>query len=96
MNGPYPFLKLSILCLVAVAFPRPLLAQHGVIREYAALAPKPDAVPLPALFDTPLTDTSITIGPDKAYYLTGSAVDAGGARLSLGQSFAMAIHRHAA
>lgn len=48
--------------------------QHGVIREYAALAPKPDAVPLAPLFDTPLTDTSITVGPDKAYYLTGSAV----------------------
>jgi beta-xylosidase len=48
-------------------------AQHGVIREYAALAPKPDAVPLPALFDAPVTDTSITVGPDRAFYLTGSA-----------------------
>lgn len=47
-------------------------AQHGVIREYAALAPRPDAVPLAPLFDAPLTDTSITVGPDRAYYLTGS------------------------
>lgn len=49
-------------------------AQHGVIREYAALAPKPDAVALAPLFDAPLTDTSIAVGPDKAFYLTGSAV----------------------
>ena len=55
-----------------------LPAQHGVIREYAALAPTAQAVPLPPLFDTPLTDTSITVGPDKAFYLTGSAVDAHG------------------
>lgn len=57
-------------------------AQHGVIREYAALAPKPDAVPLRPLFDEPLTDTSITLGPDKAYYLTGSAVNSDGAVFS--------------
>lgn len=57
----------TVLLLAASAF-----AQHGVIREYAALAPKPDAVPLKPLFDEPLTDTSITMGPDRAYYLTGS------------------------
>ena len=27
------------------------LGQHGVIREYAALAPKPDATPLAPLLD---------------------------------------------
>jgi len=53
----------------------PAPAQHGVIREYAALAPTADAVPLRPLFDAPLTDTSITVGPDKAFYLTGSAVE---------------------
>ena len=36
---------------------------------------QPDAVPLAPLFDARLTDTSITVGPDKAFYLTGSAVD---------------------
>ncbi len=50
------------------------LGQHGVIREYAALAPKPDATPLKPLLDVPLTDVSIALGPDKAYYMTGSAV----------------------
>ncbi len=54
-------------------------AQHGVIREYAALAPRPDAVPLAPLFDAPFTDTSIALGPDKAFYLTGSAVEGQGA-----------------
>jgi beta-xylosidase len=49
-------------------------AQHGVIREYAALAPKPDAVPLRPVLDAPLTDVSITLGRDRAYYMTGSAV----------------------
>jgi beta-xylosidase len=48
-------------------------AQHGVIREYAALAPTATAVPLPPLFDAPLTDTSIAVGPDRQYYLTGSS-----------------------
>lgn len=57
-------------------------AQHGVIREYAALAPEPDAVPLAPLFDAPLTDASITLGPDKALYLAGSAVEGGGAAFS--------------
>ena len=58
------------------------LGQHGVIREYAALAPKPDAVPLQPLFDQPLTDTSITLGPDNAYYLTGSDVSTVGPAFS--------------
>jgi beta-xylosidase len=61
--------------LLAACPPTSARAQHGVIREYAALAPKPDAVSLPALFDAPLTDTSIARGPDGAFYLTGSAAD---------------------
>jgi beta-xylosidase len=52
-------------------------AQHGVIREYAALAPKPDAVPLAPLFDAPLTDISIAVGPHRAFYLVGSAFAGG-------------------
>jgi beta-xylosidase len=69
--------RLTSLTLAALLLgpPAALHAQHGVIREYAALAPQPDAVPLAPLFDAPLTDTSITVGPDKAFYLTGSAVD---------------------
>ena len=61
--------------LLVVLLLQPVHAQHGVIREYAAFAPKSDAVPLASLLDAPLTDTSITVGPDKAFYLTGSAVD---------------------
>ena len=71
------------LCLFAgLAVFHDVSAQHGVIREYAALAPKPDAVPLAPLLDAPLTDASITLGPDKAFYLTGSAVEGGGAAFS--------------
>ncbi len=51
--------------------------QHGVIREYAALAPKQDATPLRPILDAPLTDVSITRGHDGAYYMTGSAIAAG-------------------
>ena len=72
-NRPPPC-PLWIVCCLGVILLQPARAQHGVIREYAALAPKPDAVPLAPLIDTPLTDTSITGGPDKAFYLTGSAV----------------------
>ena len=54
-------------------------AQHGVVREYAALSPKPGAKPLAPLFDAPLTDVSICLGPDRAFYLTGSAAGASGA-----------------
>lgn len=57
-------------------------AQHGVTREYAAFDPKPNAVPLAPLFDVPLTDASITLGPDRAFYLTGSAVENGAAGFS--------------
>ena len=63
------------LLLPSAALVQPAGAQHGVIREYAALAPAPDAVPLAPLFDAPRTDTSIAVGPDRAFYLTGSAVD---------------------
>jgi beta-xylosidase len=51
-----------------------LQAQHGVVRDYAAFAPDSDAVALQPLLNVPLTDTSITRGPDGAYYLTGSQV----------------------
>jgi len=56
----------------------PAVAQHGVIREYAARAPLDGATPLQPLFHAPLTDTSITVGHDRAYYLTGSAVSGDG------------------
>ncbi len=65
------------ICVTALATLIPatsLLAQHGVIREYAALAPRPDAVALQPLFDAPLTDASVCAGPDGSYYLTGSSV----------------------
>lgn len=73
-------LVVSVLCLSMVA--RPARAQHGVIREYAALAPAAHAQPLQPLFDEPLLDTSITLGPDQAYYLTGSAAGSAGAEFS--------------
>jgi hypothetical protein len=78
MRIPFNVLRLLSFCLFSASLPQLAIAQHGVIREYAALAPVPNAVPLPPLFDTPLTDTSITVGPDKAFYLSGSAVDARG------------------
>jgi beta-xylosidase len=62
------------LLLLAVTLAPQAVAQHGVIREYAALAPLESATPLQPLFDAPLTDTSITVGHDRAYYLTGSTV----------------------
>ena len=52
---PGPFLSALLPSAVLV---EPARVRHGVIREYAALAPKPDAVPLTALVDAPLTDTS--------------------------------------
>lgn len=55
-------------------FPLLSSAQHGVIREYAALAPRPDATSLRPLLDIPLTDVSITQGHDSAHYMTGSNV----------------------
>ncbi len=81
---------LQALCLGSALLLSAAHAQHGVIREYAALAPAADAVPLPPLFDAPLTDTSITVGPDRAYYLTGSAVSGetavGAAQISIWRS----------
>jgi len=65
-------LSFTLVCFIWVSA---LLAQHGVIREYAALAPAPDATALRPLFDASLTDTSVCTGPDKALYLTGSAFD---------------------
>lgn len=59
-----------------------LHAQHGVIREYAALAPKPDASILAPLTDLSLTDISITVGHDDAWYMTGSSANANGAVFS--------------
>jgi beta-xylosidase len=55
----------------------PALAQHGVIREYAALAPRPDAVPLRSMLDVPLSSPSVSPGPDGAYYLTGTPIENG-------------------
>lgn len=77
-----PPMKTLRLCLLAVLLLPAARAQHGVIREYAALAPRSDAVPLAALCDVPLTDTSITVGPDQAFYLTGSGVKGAGAVFS--------------
>jgi hypothetical protein len=68
--------------LITVALVATARAQHGVIREYAALAPTPDAVPLTALFDAPLSETSIARGPDGAFYLTGSPWTNGAPSLS--------------
>ena len=76
-GGPMKARRLIVLLSLGLA-----LGQHGVIREYAALAPKPDAVPLQPLLDQLLTDTSITLGPDNAYYLTGSAVASDGPAFS--------------
>ena len=38
-----------------------------------------DATPLEPLMSEPLTDASITVGPDEAYYMTGTAVRGGAA-----------------
>lgn len=67
--------KPNIIFILAAFLLQPARAPQGVIRESAALAPKPEAVALAPLFDATLTDTSITVGPDKAFYLTGSAMD---------------------
>ena len=63
-------MRLLLLGFIAGA----AFAQHGVIREYAALAPRADAVALRPLADLPLTDVSIAVGHDGAYYMTGSDV----------------------
>ena len=69
--------------MIAAAAPAtPGYGPHGVTREYAALAPGPDAVALKPVLDVPLTDASIAMGPDKAFYLTGSEVGSEGARFS--------------
>jgi beta-xylosidase len=70
------FCLLVALLLVCVSV---LHAQHGVVRDYAAFAPDADAVALRPLMDFPLTDTSIALGPDGAYYLTGSQTRNGAA-----------------
>ncbi|MBL8173711.1 MAG: family 43 glycosylhydrolase [Bryobacterales bacterium] len=67
-------MRLAVHFLLLVS----LHAQHGVIREYAALAPKPGATPLRPLADLPLTDVSIAVGHDKAWYMTGSAAGSDG------------------
>jgi beta-xylosidase len=71
-----------VVALVWLGCASLLFAQHGVIREYASLAPRPDAVAFRPLFDALLTDTSICAGPDRAYYLTGSVFDGGQAHAS--------------
>ncbi len=65
---------LLVLLAASVGIVPGARAQHGVIREYAALDPKPGAVPLAPVLNVPLTDASLTLGPDHAFYLTGSAV----------------------
>ncbi len=67
--------RLLLFAGLAMAAARFVWAQHGVIREYAALAPKANATALAPLMDTPLTDVSVTLGHDGAYYMTGSAVE---------------------
>lgn len=71
-------MRSAIVLALAAA---PLLCQHGVIREYAALAPRPDAAALQPLLDAPLTDVSIARA-GSVFYLTGSAVGADGAAFS--------------
>jgi len=73
-NCKWPWLTLTALSLCS-----PAASQHGVIREYAALAPSPDATPLRPLLDVPLTDISITAGHDRAYYMTAWSNGAGSA-----------------
>jgi beta-xylosidase len=85
MKTFHPSFSLLSVGLLSAVMLQPALAQHGVIREYAALAPTPEAVVLPPLFNGPLTDTSITVGPDKAFYLTGSAVDGQGSAIFANQ-----------
>ena len=60
---------------LALGLQQPAHAQHGVIDYYASLVPTPTAVPLAPLLDEPLTDTSITLGGDGYYYMTGSHVE---------------------
>ena len=56
----------------------PMQGMHGVIREYAALAPTINATPLAPLLDEPLTDISITYGSDRMFYMVGSTVSKAG------------------
>lgn len=73
MRSPMPARRLLFCGLLAlVAGPCLVRAQHGVTREYAALAPTADARPLQPLLDEPLADPSLTIGPGGVFYLTGS------------------------
>ena len=65
-------IRIIAVIAIAVVLSGTGRGQHGVIREYAALAPKADAAALKPLIDEPLTDISITVGPDQAYYMTGS------------------------
>ncbi|MCX7048238.1 MAG: family 43 glycosylhydrolase [Candidatus Sumerlaeota bacterium] len=76
--------RLLIACLILTqeAMGGRAYCQHGVIREFAALAPNESAQPLQPLFEEPLLDVSITLGPDRAFYLTGSAAGAQGAMFS--------------
>jgi beta-xylosidase len=60
--------------IASILFCASAFGQHAVIREYAALAPTADVTPLQPLLEIPLTDVSIALGHDGAYYMTGSAV----------------------
>ncbi len=74
--------QLRLLLIAFLASCQLALAQHGVIREYASLAPRPNATPLKPALDVPLTDVSVTLGNDRAYYMTGSSVSADAAAFS--------------
>ena len=60
----------------------PVQGMHGVIREYAALAPTATATPLTPILDAPLTDISITRGSDSMFYMVGSTAGKAGPTFS--------------
>jgi len=65
----------ALLGMLFIFFCAMAHAQHGVIDYYASLTPTSTAVPLEPLLEYPLTDTSITLGGDGYYYMTGSRVE---------------------
>lgn len=66
MNStPYRPALIALLCVLTALF--------GCRSQGAPEMPRtPGAAAVRKLFDTPLRDTSICVGPDKAYYLTGT------------------------
>ncbi|MDP6041713.1 MAG: family 43 glycosylhydrolase, partial [Candidatus Latescibacteria bacterium] len=53
-------------------YEEPVQGMHGVIREYASLAPTATATPLAPILDEPLTDISIARSSDGMFYMVGS------------------------